>query len=157
MMLSLAGDGIVAVLLVATICYAAVLNRRLSVLRGDRAKIDEMIQALSAAAQRAEAGISALKEEAADTGKELERTIANAKRLKDDLAYMVERGGGMADRLEGNIRARREEPPAPERKREAKTETPPRAEPKLAAPQAETRAMGPSRAERELLRALAGR
>jgi hypothetical protein len=157
MMLSLVGDGIVAILLVATIGYAATLNRRLSMLRGDRAKIDEMIQALSAAAQRAEAGISGLKDGAVEMGQELERTIANAKRLKDDLAYMVERGGGMADRLEGNIRARRDEPPAPERKREAKNDAPARSEPKLATPPADQRAMGPSRAERELLRALAGR
>ena len=157
MMLSLAGDGIVAVLLIATIGYAAVLNRRLALLRGDRAKIDEMIQALSGAAQRAEAGIAALKEGAAEMGQELERTIANARRLKDDLAYMVERGGAMADRLEGNIRARRDEVPPPERKREPNNEAPARAEPKLTTPAADQRAMGPSRAERELLRALAGR
>ena len=157
MMLSLVGDGIVAVLLVATIGYAAVLNRRLALLRGDRAKIDEMIQALTAAAQRAEAGIAGLKEGASETGRELERTIAGAKRLKDDLAYLVERGCVMADRLEGNIRAGRDEPSLSERKRETKADALARAEPKPVPSAADTRGMTPSRAERELLRALAGR
>ena len=62
MMLSLFGDAVVAVLLIATIGYAAVLNRRLSVLRGDRAKLEELIQGLTVAAQRAEAGIAGLKD-----------------------------------------------------------------------------------------------
>jgi hypothetical protein len=158
MMLSLVGDAVVALLLIATIGYAATLNRRLAVLRGDRAKLEELINGLGSAAQRAEAGIAGLKGAAEDIGRELERKIEAGKRLKDDLAYMAERGGGIADRLEGGLRARRDDPPPPpERKREARAELP-RDETKLAASAPEpTRGLAPSRAERELLRALAGR
>ena len=78
MMLSLFGDAVVALLLVATISYAAVLNRRLGVLRGDRAKLEELVQGLTVAAQRAEAGISALKATAEDGGKRLESKIEEA-------------------------------------------------------------------------------
>lgn len=158
MMLGLVGDAIVAVLLVATIFYAAMLNRRLGVLRGDRAKLDELIQGLSVAAERAEAGIAALKAATEDVGRGLERKIEQGRGLRDDLTYMIERGGGIADRLEGTIRARREGP-TPERRRERdpKLDLVPRApvpaEPKVAT----DGAAAPSRAERELLRALSGR
>jgi hypothetical protein len=159
MSMSLLGDAIVAVLLIATISYAAVLNARLSVLRKDRAKLEELIQGLTVASQRAESGITALRSAAEDVGRRLERKIEEGARLRDDLTYMLERGGGIADRLEGTIRARRDdgkpEPAAP-----AKRDAPLRAEPKLAAAGADAAtqpAVTQSRAERELLRALSGR
>jgi glutamine synthetase type III len=156
MMLSLFGDAVVAALLVATISYAAVLNRRLSVLRGDRVKLEELVQGLTVAAQRAEAGVTGLREAAEDVGRGLERKIEQAKSLRDDLTYMLDRGTGIADRLEGTIRARRSAEPE---KREAKADSPPSGEPR-AVPPADGVRLGPaapSRAERELLRALAGR
>jgi len=163
MMLSLFGDAIVAVLLIATISYAAVLNARLAVLRGDRAKLEELVRGLTVAADRAEAGIAALKAAAEDVGRRLEKRTEEGRGLRDDLAYMIERGVAIADRLEGGIRARREDAtldsPA-ERKREPKIDLAPRQTP---APEAKTeaaaapRAAAPSRAERELMRALSGR
>jgi hypothetical protein len=155
MMLSLFGDAVVAALLVATISYAAVLNRRLGVLRGDRAKLDELVQSLTLSAQRAEAGIMGLKKAAEDSGQRLEKKIEAAGGLRDDLAYLIERGGAIADRLEGTIRARRDGPKAEERKPEPKPPNSARVEPRLATE--EPRATAPSRAERELLRALGGR
>ena len=53
-MLSLFGDAIVALLLIATIGYSAVLNRRLGVLRNDRDKLEVLVRGLTVAAQRAE-------------------------------------------------------------------------------------------------------
>ncbi len=100
MMLSLFGDVVVAALLVTTIAYAAVLNRRLGVLRNDRDKFQELIQGLTVAAQRAEAGIAGLKLAAEDVGRRLEKKIEEGQGLRDDLSYMLERGGGVADRLE---------------------------------------------------------
>jgi hypothetical protein len=160
MMLSLFGDAIVAALLVATISYAAVLNRRLSVLRGDRAKLEELVQGLTVAAQRAEAGVTGLREAAEDLGRSLERKIEQAKSLRDDLTYMLERGSGIADRLEGTIRARRDgEPePRPAKPQLAAASAEPRLAPGAAPSLDEARlAPAPSRAERELLRALAAR
>ena len=163
MMLSLVGDGVVAVLLIATISYAAVLNRRLGVLRGDRAKLEALIQSLSVAAARAEVGIAGLKTAAEDVGRQLDKKTEEGRGLRDDLAYLLERGHGVADRLEDTIRARRDAgaPASSERKRDG------RPEPALrAVPNADTRSAGedgrapspiPSRAERELLKALGGR
>lgn len=164
MMLSLFGDAVVALLLIATISYAAVLNARLGVLRNDRAKLEELVNGLTVAAQRAEAGITGLKEASEDNGQRLAKRIEEAQTLRDDLTYLVERGGGLADRLEGIIRARRDgaKPEAPERKREPKLDPPQRVEPRLGAAGAADdgatpRGLAPSRAERELLRALTGR
>ena len=129
MMLSLFGDAVVAVLLVVTISYAVMLNQRLGVLRGDRAKLEALVNGLTVAAQRAESGIAALKEASEDSGRRLEKTIVEGQKLRDDLTYMLERGSLIADRLEGTIRARRDDVRAEpaERKREPKLETPPRA------------------------------
>ena len=164
MMLSLFGDTVVALLLIATISYAAVLNARLGVLRNDRAKLEELVNGLTVAAQRAESGISGLKAASEDGGLRLAKKIEQAQTLRDDLTYLLERGGSIADRLEGTIRARRDgaKPETIERKRELKPDPPQRLEPRLAAASsvddgAASRGLAPSRAERDLLRALAGR
>ncbi len=136
------------------------LNRRLGVLRGDRAKLDELVQGLSVAAERAEAGIAALKAAAEDVGRGLERKIEQGRGLRDDLTYMIERGGGIADRLEGTIRARRERTDT--RAKASASATPSsiwcRGRPCRPSPRSRRDgAAAPSRAERELLRALSGR
>ncbi len=191
MMFSVFADAIVAVLLIATISYAAVLNRRLGLLRADRAKLEELVNGLTVATQRAEMAVGQLKSVATESGRDLERRTEQAQSLRDDLSYMVERGGTIADRLETGIRARREEPrpdvaPRPRPRAEPKSEPGLRAEPTVASradipdphpdprPQPRLRpvskppveleemfeprrpATTPSRAERELLRALSG-
>lgn len=181
MMLSVFGDAIVAILLITTISYAAVLNRRLGVLRRDRAKLEELVKNLAVATQRAESGVAGLKATAADTGRQLEKRVEQAQSLRDDLAYMVERGTTIADRLEGSIRGRRDDPrlakvEKAERRNEPTLDTP--ADRKMDAikrvmetrgrqstshaaggkPTEEAmshRPLAPSRAERDLLRALA--
>jgi hypothetical protein len=162
---TLLSNGLVAVLLLATIGYAIVLNRRLGALRGDRAKLQELIQALTAASTSAQAGIANLRQTTEDLGSEIEKKMAACRGLKDDLTYLIERGGGVADRLEGTVRARRDEPARPgegERKRtpargaSAEKVTALRAE---ADDDAVPRRVGAavSRSERDLLRALGGR
>ena len=153
MTLPIAGDLVVAVLLVVTIVYAAMLNRRLAGLRSDKAELQALIQGLTAASHNAETAVSALKEANDDIGRQLEGKVARAQGLRDDLAYMVERGTTLADRLEGAIRARRDMPapeaPAPKPVR--------RVDSAAIAPAAREPQSLPSRSERDLLRALAGR
>jgi hypothetical protein len=117
MTLPLAGDLVVAVLLVITIAFAAILNRRLAVLRSDKAQLQALIQSLSTASHGAESAVAALKSTNDEAGRQLETRLGRAQGLCDDLAYMIERGNTLADRLEGAIRARRDAPvpaPAPE-------------------------------------------
>ena len=113
MTLTLLSNILVAALLVATIGYAIVLNHRLGVLRSDRAKLQDLIQALTAATTNAQAGIAGLRQTAEELSGEVEKRLAATRTLKDDLTYLIERGTATADRLEGTIRARRDEPARP--------------------------------------------
>lgn len=152
-------DITVAFLLIATIGYVAVLNRRLGVLREDRAKLEELIKGLNIASSNAQAGIAGLRQATEEVGRDLEKELAAGRSLSDDLHYLIERGGSTADRLEGTIRARREdgsrvtEMPAPRASAGGKVAQ------LHAAPDspAQERPAQISRAERELLRALGGR
>jgi hypothetical protein len=173
MTVTLAADLIVAFLLVMTIYYAAKLSRRLAALRADKTALQALVQNLTQASQSAEAGIRGLRSATEEVGRELQKKLQDAQELRDDLAYMIDRGGNLADRMESSLRPRREEPkpePAPVRARPA--ETPhaaapqPRREPRLgatnfiqemAARLAPSTSPAPSRAERDLLRALGGR
>ncbi len=119
MTLSLAIDILVAVLLVATIGFAAVLNRRLGALRDDKEKLEKLVEGLTVAAQRAESGVAGLREAADDIGAHLQKKVDQGTSLRDDLAYMIDRGGALADRIEGTIRAKRDAPmEEPPRRRE---------------------------------------
>lgn len=107
-MLNVWADAIVALLLVATIGYSVVLNRRLAGVRADRDKFESVIRDLGAASQRAETAVATLRASADDLGRRLDKKIDEGRALGDDLAYMVERGGSIADKLEGQIRAGRD-------------------------------------------------
>jgi len=157
---ALAADGTVSFLLLITIYYCFVLSRRLRALRADRAALGALIDKLAAASNDAAQGIAGLKSAAADIGGELDGRLRQARDLRDDLSYMLERGGALADLMEGAIRARRDEPkpesgrPAPRVASERRDSKPVPVADAAARPQ---RAAGtPSRAERALLRALGG-
>lgn len=107
-MLSFAGDAIVALLLIATIGYSILLNRRLSTVRNDREKFEVLVRNLSAASQRAEAAVTNLRVTADDLSRRLEKKVEEAKALSDDLSYMIERGGNIADKLANQIRSGRD-------------------------------------------------
>jgi Domain of unknown function (DUF6468) len=170
MTLTLTADFTVAILLVLTIFYASKLSRRLNALRADKAALQVLVQSLTQASQNAEAGIRGLKAAAEETGRELQRKLQDARSLHDDLSYMIDRGGGVADRMETSLRSRRDEPraeaprPRPVEPLRA-PDVEPRRAPKpatnfiqeMAARLAPETSAAPSRAERELLRALAGR
>jgi hypothetical protein len=172
MTVTLAADLTVAVLLVITIYYAAKLSRRLSALRADKAALQTLVQSLTQASQSAEAGIRGLRSAAEESGRELQKKLQEAQGLRDDLAYMIDRGGSLADRMESSLRTRREERtseptrPRPVEAAPRAAAPPPRREAKsgptnfiqeMAARLAPGGAAAPSRAERDLLRALGGR
>jgi hypothetical protein len=167
---TLIADGIVAFLLVITIFYAAKLSRKLSALRADKAELQALVLSLAEASQSAEAGVMGLKAGAEEIGRLLAKKMQDAQSLREDLAYMIDRGGIVADRLEGSLRTRREDPaPAPARPRAvaaapAQPEARPRREASTGAAslihQMASRLAAtttPSRSERDLAQALAGR
>ncbi|MBV9523813.1 MAG: hypothetical protein JO010_13525, partial [Alphaproteobacteria bacterium] len=109
MNITVALDILVAALLVAMIVYAMLLSRRLGALRNDKQQLEALVASLDASAQRAEAGIATLKAAADQIGQQLQQRLDQGQSLRTDLAYIVELGGGLADRLEAALRAKRED------------------------------------------------
>lgn len=160
---SLILDILVALLLVVTIAYAVALNRRLGMLRRDKAELEQVALTFGDATRRAEESIARLKATAGG----LEGDIAKAQSLRDDLAFLTERGGNAADRLEDLVREARRETgtSAPGKPMTAAPKAAPAAkpvnpvEPASPAPQADASGEQDlpnprSEAERELLKAL---
>lgn len=100
-------DVLIVALLVPTIVYAVILNRRLDVLRRNRDELGKMIAAFNEATVRAEAGIPKMKRAMEDVGETLRESMEKAQSLRDDLAFMTERADSMANRLEGHLREAR--------------------------------------------------
>jgi cell division septum initiation protein DivIVA len=103
----LALDLIIAVLLAATIVYAAILNGKLNQLRKNRDDLAKLVAAFNDATVRAEAGIPKLKRVSEEASSTLVERVEKAQSLRDDLAFMIERADAMANRLEGAVRSAR--------------------------------------------------
>lgn len=105
MAFSLILDMLLAVLLVVTIGYAVLLNRRLGLLRADRTELEKIAVTFGEATVRAEESLSHLKHNA----ESLQERLAKAQSLADDLSFLVDRGSGVADRLEELVRTARKD------------------------------------------------
>ncbi|NWG46414.1 MAG: hypothetical protein HXY25_07680 [Alphaproteobacteria bacterium] len=103
--LSLLIDCLVAVLLVVTIVYCALLDRRLRALRSGQDGLRAVITELDAATAKAERAISSLARLGETEGSALGGTLAKARSLADELSLMIESGNSLATRLEG-VRSR---------------------------------------------------
>lgn len=96
-------DALIAVLLVATIAYAVVINGKLSVLRNAKVEMEALVARFAESTAQAENGILTLKAHATESGSALDNTTNRAHGLADDLAFLIERGADLANRLEGAI------------------------------------------------------
>lgn len=104
MSIAVALDLLVAGLLVATIAYAIVLNRRLTQLRDGSAQMERLINDFYQATTRAESGVTALKEVTGrgDTG--IIEQLESLSILRDELEFLVARAEAQGVRLEDLIR-----------------------------------------------------
>jgi hypothetical protein len=109
---SLIIDALIAVLLVATIAYAAVLNRKLGVLRDGKSEMEALIVSFSESTERAGSGVESLKREAGRSGEALQSKVEAARGLVDDLGFLIETGTRLAERLDGGVGAARAKPAA---------------------------------------------
>lgn len=96
---------VVICLLVPTIVFAIILNKRLEVLRNSRADLGRLIEAFNDATTRAESGIPRLKQAADSAGGLLREQIQKAQTLRDDMAFMIERADTIVQRLENSMRS----------------------------------------------------
>jgi hypothetical protein len=111
-MLEISLNLIVIFLLIPTIVFAVILNRRLEILRNSRNDLGRLIEAFNEATTRAEAGIPRLKQAADSTGKSLKEQIQKAQTLLDDLAFMIERAETSAGKMEKVLPVREQNPVA---------------------------------------------
>ena len=97
--IDMAVEGLVAVLLVTTIAYCILLDRRLKRLRADEANLRATISELLTATEIAERAIVGLKETASDCDK----TLAQRLREAEFFSHEIEREIGEGERLLNRI------------------------------------------------------
>jgi hypothetical protein len=138
---------VLVMLLGATLLRAVKLERALGVLKRDRAALEALVVDFNASTHQAESGIQRLRAAADGTGRQIEAQLSKSLSLKDDLAFLTERGDRLADRLEMLVRFARplaEENTAQSQPAKARTDK-----------TAETgKEKGVSQVERDLLQAL---
>ena len=100
-------DILLVVLLTATLFHAVRLERALGVLKRDRAALEALVETFNASTRAAETGVERLRATTDGAGRQIQRQIDTATALKEDLTFLVQRGEGMADRLDDLVRAAR--------------------------------------------------
>jgi hypothetical protein len=141
-------DVFVAGLLVVTIGLAAVLNHRIGKLRRESADLEKLTAEFQDATARANEASRHLTVDADS----LREGIEKARSLNEDLAFLIERAGAAADRLEDQIRSARNQG---ERPAFAPRPVPsPTASPKVRMAANADQPPARSQAERDLLQAL---
>jgi len=136
-------------LLGLTLLHTVRLERALGILRRDRTALGDAVAGFDSSTRQAEAGLGKLHSMTQEAAQQVARKIEGAAVLKDDLAFLAERGEHLADRLEQLIRAGRTLDPARTREPAGVRElasAPTRVDPDLPRPR--------SKAERDLLQAL---
>ncbi|WP_428542039.1 DUF6468 domain-containing protein [Rhodopila sp.] len=98
---------ILVVLLGATLFQAMRLERALGVLKRDRASLEALVAHFNASTQQAEGGIQRLRAAVDSAGRQIETQLSKSVSLKDDLAFLSERGERIADRLDALVRTAR--------------------------------------------------
>ena len=106
MMLANAGlvvECVVAVLLVVLIAFVAKLDRRLAGIRRREQEMQQLMTEFNVAAERAEASAGKLKTVGIEAEKGLRAGIERGQSLRDDLAFMIDRGAAVADQSIGSF------------------------------------------------------
>ena len=92
-------ESLVALLLVVTIGYCIVLNKRLKRLRADEEALRATISELITASEIAERAILGLKATAGEADRTLGQRLVDAERLSQELAAHVSRGNTVLERI----------------------------------------------------------
>src|SRR5580700_1001499 len=100
-------DILLVILLTATLFHAVRLERALGILKRDRVALQELVASFNASTRAAEAGIERLHAATEGPARQIQRLIESGTTLKEDLTFLVQRGEGLADRLDDGVRAAR--------------------------------------------------
>jgi hypothetical protein len=135
-------DLAITALLLVAIMGGVILNRRISTLKHQQTALDQAIKEFGIATHQAHEAIRQLKLTSETAHQQFETETADARRLKDDLGFLIERAEKAASQLEHGLRRERQAQAA--------------AAPSPAAPMTveSARPIPRSRAEEDLLRIL---
>jgi hypothetical protein len=97
----------IAGLLMATISYCWVLNKRIKILQDSKSELANLLNHFDDATYRASESIIALQSVSKKIGENINARIDKVNYLMDDLAFMVEKGNKLADQLEANFAVNR--------------------------------------------------
>ena len=113
--------GLLLALLIALLPVGWRLERRIATLRQQGSGLADGAESLVQATSAAEAALARLRATAEGAGRAVAERVAVAEKLRDDLAFLVERAETLADRLDGLVRTARPlaaeapaTPPAPQ-------------------------------------------
>jgi hypothetical protein len=98
-------DGVLALLLLATLAMAIRLDRGLRVVRRDRAAFEALISSLGAATGSVKSGIQALRSEAERAAEQIERRSIEADKMATDLSFLVEAADRVGAKLEQRLQS----------------------------------------------------
>jgi hypothetical protein len=107
--LSMGLEILLSVLLIATLCYCMLLERRLASVRKGQEGLKKMIGELNAAIAGAGASLRALKSAAGEAAETLDDRLRRARALSDELSLITNSGERIAQRFDRAV------PPQPQR------------------------------------------
>jgi len=144
-------------LLSAVIVYAVRLNARLGSLKSDKKELEALLAGFAQSTQRAENALARLKVGSSEAGDAVGAQLAQARELRDDLAFIIDRAADTAERLEQAIRDSRELGGPAASAKLAKTAKPAAAPPERRGPAGGERdGRGGARVKSDLLKTLQG-
>lgn len=107
MVINLIVNIIMVALLAVTISYCWMLNRRIKVLQDSKSELAQLLKHFDESTQRASDSIIALQTASKKIGENIQLRIDKANYLLDDLAFMIEKGGKLAEQLEAGVAVNR--------------------------------------------------
>lgn len=99
----LALDLVLILLLLVTIVYVALLQRRLTLLRKDRDAVDASIERMNEATRRAEASLKGIRQTAEQARVTLDDPMARAQALRDELSFLIQRADAAGERIANGV------------------------------------------------------
>jgi len=100
LIIGLVADGVVAVLLLLTISYSWKLNKRIRVLQDSKSELAELIGRFEESTEAATTGINEIHKASRMINDHIEKRIKKANYVADDLAFMIEKGGKVAEKIQ---------------------------------------------------------
>ena len=96
-------DTLIIILLALTISYCWLLNRRIKILQDSKSELAQLLRYFDESTQRASESIVALQAASKKIGENIQTRIEKANYALDDLTFMIEKAGKLADQLEASF------------------------------------------------------